>query len=106
MASIDRTAYPRFNRDRLGVKCPPARARAVAENAIRKAVRSTDNRADLVNVALDELVRQSCELPGHTTLDAMVASIRTAVNGGMSTTVAGRTGCSGLDWNGCCWSTR
>ena len=74
----------------MGVKYAPADVRAVAEAAIRKAVQSKDNPADLANVALDELVRQSCELPGYTTLDAMAASIRTEVNGGMFTTVAAR----------------
>ncbi|ALG10079.1 DUF4158 domain-containing protein [Kibdelosporangium phytohabitans] len=62
----------------------------MAEAAIRTAVQSKDNPADLTNVALDELVRQSCELPGYTTLDAMTAAIRTEVNRGMVTTVAAR----------------
>lgn len=60
------------------------------EAAIRKAAQSKDNPADLINVALDELVRQRCELPGYTTLDAMAAAIRTEVNGGMFTAVAAR----------------
>jgi hypothetical protein len=85
----------------------PATVRAVAEGAIGKAVQSKDNRADLINVALDELMRQCCELPGYTTLDAMASAIRTEVNGGMFTWAAARpTGCSGHDWSGCCWSTR
>ncbi|MFE3454052.1 DUF4158 domain-containing protein [Nonomuraea sp. NPDC059194] len=68
-----------FVRTRLGGKYTPAKVREVADPAIRKAVQSKDNPADLINVALDELVRQSCELPGYTTLDAMTASIRTEV---------------------------
>ncbi|WP_405149178.1 Tn3 family transposase [Sphaerisporangium sp. NBC_01403] len=79
-----------FVRTRLGVKYTPAKVRKVAEAAIRKAVQSKDNPADLINVALDELVRQSCELPGYTTLDAMTASIRTEVNGGMFAAVVAR----------------
>lgn len=82
--------HRQFVRDRLGVKYTPAAVRAVAEGAIRKAVQSKDNPADLINVALDEPVRQSCELPGYTTLDAMTASIRTEVNASMFTTVAAR----------------
>lgn len=91
-ADAERTGkrHRQFVRDRLGVKCTPAAVRAVAEAAIRKAVQSKDNPAHLINVALDELVRQSCELPGYTTLDAMAASIRTEVNAGMFTTVAAR----------------
>jgi hypothetical protein len=79
-----------FVRTRMDVKYTPAKVRAMAEAAIRKAVRSKDNPADLINVALDELVRQSCELPGYTTLDAIAASIRTEVNDGMLTAVAAR----------------
>jgi hypothetical protein len=88
----DRTLWRHrdFVRTRMGVKYTPAKVRTVAEAAIRKAVQSKDNPADLINVALDELVRQSCELPGYTTLDAMAASIRTEVNGGMFTMVAAR----------------
>ncbi|WP_433357382.1 hypothetical protein ACQP25_24525 [Microtetraspora malaysiensis] len=41
------------------------RGAGVTEAAIRKAVQSKDNPADLINVALDELVRQRCELPGY-----------------------------------------
>jgi hypothetical protein len=88
----DRTLWRHrdFVRTRMGVKYTPAKVRAVAEAAIRKAVQSKDNPADLINVALEELVRQSCELPGYTTLDAMAASIRTEVNGGMFIAVAAR----------------
>ncbi|OLM28770.1 transposase [Pseudonocardia sp. Ae717_Ps2] len=88
----DRTLWRHrdFVRARLGVKYTPANVREVAESAIRKAVQSKDNPADLINVALDELVRQSCELPGYTTLDAMTASIRTEVNTGLFSRVAAR----------------
>ncbi|MDR7304480.1 Tn3 family transposase [Haloactinomyces albus] len=90
----DRTLWRHrdFVRTRLGVKYTPATVRAVADAAIRKVVQSKNNPADLINVALDELVRQSCELPGYTTLDAMAASIRAEVNGGMFTAVADRPG--------------
>lgn len=62
-------------RNRLDVTYAPAEVRAVAEAAIRKAVVSKDNPADLINVALEELVRARCELPGYTTLDAMATSM-------------------------------
>lgn len=35
-------------------------------------------------------MRQRCELPGYTMLDAMAAPIRTEVNSGMLTAVAAR----------------
>lgn len=62
----------------------------MAEAAIRKAVQSKDNPADLINVALEELVRARCELPGYTTLDAMAASVRAEVNARFFGLVAGR----------------
>jgi Domain of unknown function (DUF4158) len=67
-------------RQRLGITADPARAREVAEQAIRTAALTKDNPADLINVALEELVWARLELPGYTTLDEMAASIRTAVN--------------------------
>jgi len=69
-----------------------ARVREVAEQAIRKAAQAKDNPADLINVALDELVRARCELPGYTTLDAMAATVRTEVNNAFCQAVAGRIG--------------
>jgi len=79
-------------RGRLGVTYEPAEVRVVAEAAIRTAVQAKDNPADLINVALEELVRRRCELPGFTTLDAMVAGIRAEVNTALFTRVAGRIG--------------
>jgi TnpA family transposase len=68
-------------RERLGVTADAMRAREVAERAIRTAAAVKDNPADLINVALEELVRASCELPAYSTLDRMVGRIRTEVNG-------------------------
>lgn len=67
-----------------------AGVRKIAEDAIRKAVQAKDDPADLINVALEELVRARCELPGYTTLDVMAAAIRAEVNNGFCQTVAGR----------------
>lgn len=79
-----------FVRRRVGVSYDAARVRTVAEEAIRAAVLSKDNPADLINVALEELVRSRCELPGYSTLDGMVAAIRAEVNTGFFEMVAGR----------------
>ncbi|WP_187328477.1 DUF4158 domain-containing protein [Rhodococcus sp. WS3] len=46
-----------------------AKARAVAEQAIRAAEQTEDDPADLISVALEELVRARYELPGYTMLD-------------------------------------
>ncbi|MGP3961036.1 DUF4158 domain-containing protein [Nonomuraea sp. 3N208] len=82
--------HRQFVRERLGVVYEPARVREVAEKAIRKAAQTKDNPADLINVALEELVRARCELPGYSTLDAMTATIRTEINTGLFAMVAGR----------------
>lgn len=78
----ERTAkrHRQWVRGRLGVTYEPARVRDIAERAIRDAVQTKDNPADLINVALEELVRARCELPGYTTLDAMASTIRAEVN--------------------------
>lgn len=90
----ERTAkrHRQWVRDRLGVTYEPARVRDIAERAIRDAVQTKDNPADLINVALEELVRTRCELPGFTTLDAMASTIRAEVNTALFTKVAGRLG--------------
>ncbi len=74
--------HRQFVRDRLEVVYEPARVRQVAEHAICRAVQAKDNPADLINVALEELLRARCELPGYTTLDAMTSAVRTEVNNG------------------------
>ena len=67
-------------RDLTGVVHDPPEARAVAERAIRDAARTKDNPADLINVALEELVKARFELPGYTTLDKLAVWVRTEVN--------------------------
>jgi TnpA family transposase len=77
-------------RDHLGVKYEAAQVRGIAEAAIRAAAQTKDNPADLINVALEDLVRKGRDLPGYTTLDKMVAKIRTEVNGKVFATAAAR----------------
>src|SRR3954453_6480911 len=85
-------------RDRLGVTYDPPAARALAERVIRETVRAKDNPADLVTVALEELVRARLELPGYSTLDDMVARIREEVNTQIFAGIAARM--SGPDATG------
>ncbi|MDP9843383.1 DUF4158 domain-containing protein [Streptosporangium lutulentum] len=89
-APMTASRHRAFVRKRMGVSYEAARVRRIAEEAVRKAVQSKDNPADLINVALEELVRARCELPGYTTLDAMTAAIRAEVNTGFFQAVAGR----------------
>jgi hypothetical protein len=77
-------------RDRLGVLHAPEQARKLAEEAIREAACSKDNPADLINVALEELVRGRYELPGYTTLDELAARVRAEVNTELFATIGAR----------------
>jgi len=77
-------------RHRLGLVSDQATARKIAAEAIRTAAETKDNPADLINIALEELVKSNCELPGYTTLDRMAGQIRTEVNTRMHELVHGR----------------
>ncbi|MFI5652862.1 Tn3 family transposase [Streptomyces anulatus] len=67
-------------RQRVGVTYDAGQARKVAEEAIRAEAASKNNPADLINVALEQLVQRGLELPAFSTLDRMAMSIRTEVN--------------------------
>ena len=54
-----------FVRARVGTRYESDKARQVVETAIRAAVEAKDDPADLINVALDEVVRADLELPGY-----------------------------------------
>jgi len=55
----------------LGVAPADARARRIALEAVYRAAAVMDMPADLINVAIDELLKHSCELPAFSTLDQM-----------------------------------
>lgn len=77
-------------RQHLGVVSDPRHARKVAEAAVHSATETKDNPADLINVALEELVRGRYEIPGYSTLDDMAARIRTEINGAYFAGIARR----------------
>ena len=77
-------------RERLGVVHDPERARAVAAAAIRSAAEVKNNPPDLINVALEMLVKASLELPAFSTLDEIASRIRREVNAAMFERVASR----------------
>ena len=77
-------------RERLGVVCDPQRARAVAQDAIGGAALVKNHPPDLINVALEMLVKASLELPGFATLDELAARIRHEVNSAMFERVGAR----------------
>ena len=77
-------------RHRLGLVSDQAITRKIAAEAIRTAAEAKDNPADLINIALEELVKDNCELPGYSTLDRLAGQIRTEVNSRMHELVHGR----------------
>ncbi len=56
-------------------------ARRAAIRTILRAVRMMDTPADLINAAIDELVKQRYELPAFSTLDRLVEHVRALVYG-------------------------
>ena len=69
-------------RGRFGVVSDPQRSRAPAEQSIREEAEVKNHLPDLINVALEVLVRESPELPGFSTLNEIAARVRTEVNAG------------------------
>lgn len=63
---------------------------AVASRAVRDAAATMDNPADLINVAIEQLVRDRIELPAFATLDRLTRRVRTLVNGNYFRLIASR----------------
>lgn len=68
-------------RERLGVSAWGEDGLRVTSEAMSAAAQVMDNPADLINVAIEELVRQRIELPAFSTLDRLSRRIRALVNG-------------------------
>ena len=62
---------------------------------MRQALQSKDNPADVINVALEVLSAQRCELPAYSTLDRMAGTLRAEVNGAFHRLVTGRLDAAG-----------
>jgi len=77
-------------RERLRVVFDPPAAEQLARQVISEAALSKDNPADLINVALEQLVAHRFELPGYTTLDELATAVRREVNDGIYATVYAR----------------
>ena len=67
-------------REFLQVTAWGAEARHVAITAVHQAAQAKDAPADLVNVAIEELVRQRFELPAFSALDRLVQRVRALVH--------------------------
>jgi hypothetical protein len=67
-------------RDYLRVTSWGSGASRLAINAVSEAAETKDNPADLINVALETLIKERYELPAFSTLDRLVRRVRTVVN--------------------------
>ncbi len=67
-------------REYLGVEPFADDARRLAATAVAEAARTVDDPADLVNVAIEELVKGRYELPAFSTLDRLSRHVKHAVN--------------------------
>jgi TnpA family transposase len=77
-------------RSYLGVAPYGPHARHAAAEAVERAAVVKDTPADLINVAIEELVRQRFELPAFRTLDRLASHIRAMVNRRLFRLVRGR----------------
>jgi hypothetical protein len=79
-ASSVRRRHMSLVRDYVGVSAWSESAQNVIEKACREAARTQDDLADIINIALEELVRQRYELPAFSTVLRAARSARTDVN--------------------------
>src|SRR6266487_2639439 len=89
---VSRTLY-RYHaaiRAYLEIKSEGKYVRHVAAKAIYEAVQVMDTPADLINVAIETLVKEHCELPAFRTLDLLATRVRKLVNGRIFRTILDR----------------
>jgi len=75
-----RYKYHQAIRVHLGINPAGRHARHIAARAVYAAAQVMDNPADLINVAIEELIHERCELPAYTTLDRLAQRVRALVN--------------------------
>ena len=76
-------------REHLGVRAYGEDARRLATQAVADAALTMDDPADLVNVAIEELVKERYELPAFSTLDRLARHVKYAVNARLFTRLDG-----------------
>jgi len=87
-------------RTHLQVKSWGAEARRATIVAVHQAAQVMDHPADLINVAIEDLVRQRFELPAFSTLDTLATHVRAVVHRRLFATVLERLSdqqCQDLD---------
>ena len=84
MAAYDESGTRRRHiatiRDYLEVKPFDDEGRTLLAGTVKSAAKTKDNLADIVNVGIEELVKNRFELPGFTTIDKQVKKGRAEVN--------------------------
>lgn len=77
---LTRHRHRHLIRDYLGVQRADRQVRQLAVRTALDALVVKDHPADVINVVVEELIRQSCELPPFATLDRLVRHARMVVN--------------------------
>jgi len=72
--------YHQAIRQHLRITPDGQHTRHVAARAVYQAAQVMDNPADLINVAIEELIHARCELSAYSTLDRLAQRVRTVVN--------------------------
>jgi TnpA family transposase len=80
--------YQNAIRDYLGVKQYDKAAQRLIAILVASEAEVKDHPADLINVAIEELVKERYELPAFSTLDRLVGHIRSMVNNRLFTIVS------------------
>lgn len=86
--SATRQRHVRVIREYLNLQPYQTAAQQTAQTAMEFAVMSKHDLVDLVNIAIEELVRQRYELPGFTTLERLARRVRSAANKRLFTQIA------------------
>jgi TnpA family transposase len=77
-------------RNYLNIKSYSDGGESIVNQAIRQAVQTLNNPADLINVAIEQLVYQRHELPAYSTLNRLANHIRNEINQSWYTLLAKR----------------
>ena len=75
-----RHTYKNIIREYLGVKQYDKTSQKLIATIVAEAAQIKDHPADLINVAIEELVKERYELPAFSTLDRLIRHIRSMVN--------------------------
>src|SRR5947207_6545275 len=87
-ASGTRRRHLRIIRTHLDISAYGPEAQAAMEQAMAEAALSKDDLTDLINVALEEMVRQRWELPAFSAFSRTATKIRSQVNNGFHAHIA------------------